>query len=86
MRVDTHVYSQYSVPPYYDSMIAKLICTGATRDIAISRMNRALKEFMIKGIKTTIPFQIEIINHPDFKAGTYDIAWVSNYLESREED
>lgn len=85
VRVDTHVYSQYSVPPYYDSMIAKLICTGATREIAIARMNRALQEFMIKGIKTTIPFQIEIINHPDFKNGTYDIGWVTKYLEERED-
>jgi len=85
VRVDTHVYSQYSVPPYYDSMIAKLICTGATREIAIARMNRALREFMIKGIKTTIPFQIEIINHDDFKNGTYDIGWVEKYLEERED-
>jgi len=83
VRVDTHVYSGYSVPPYYDSMIAKLICTGATREIAIARMNRALQEFMITGIKTTIPFQIEIINHPDFKAGKYNIAWVGEYLEER---
>jgi acetyl-CoA carboxylase, biotin carboxylase subunit len=64
-------------------MIAKLICTGATREIAIARMNRALREFMISGIKTTIPFQIEIINHPDFKAGKYSIAWVGDYLEER---
>lgn len=83
VRVDTHVYSGYTVPPYYDSMIAKLICTGATREIAIARMNRALREFMITGIKTTIPFQIEIINHPDFVAGNYNIAWVEKYLEEK---
>lgn len=83
VRVDTHVYSSYSVPPYYDSMIAKLICTGATREIAIARMNRALKEFMIRGIKTTIPFQLEIINHPDFLSGKYDIAWVGKFLEEK---
>ncbi|MFC4991975.1 acetyl-CoA carboxylase biotin carboxylase subunit [Rubritalea tangerina] len=83
VRVDTHVYSGYSVPPYYDSMIAKLICTGATREIAIARMNRALQEFMIRGIKTTIPFQLEIINHPDFKSGKYDIAWVGKFLEEK---
>ena len=81
VRVDTHVYSGYTVPPYYDSMIAKLICTGATREIAIARMNRALREFMIRGIKTTIPFQLEIINHPDFINGTYDIGWVGRFLE-----
>ena len=83
VRVDTHVYSGYSVPPYYDSMIAKLIVTGATREIAIARMKRALGEFMIRGIKTTIPFQQEIIAHPDFAAGTYDIGWVARYLEER---
>ena len=83
VRVDTHVYSGYTVPPHYDSMIAKLIVTGATREIAIARMNRALGEFMIRGIKTTIPFQQEIINHPDFKSGNYDIGWVARYLEQR---
>jgi acetyl-CoA carboxylase biotin carboxylase subunit len=83
VRVDTHVYSGYSVPPYYDSMIAKLIITGATREIAISRMKRALGEFTIHGIKTTIPFQQEILNHPDFAAGTYDIGWVGRFLEEK---
>jgi acetyl-CoA carboxylase biotin carboxylase subunit len=84
VRVDTHVYSGYTVPPHYDSMIAKLIVTGATREIAIARMRRALGEFMIRGIKTTIPFQQEIIAHPDFAAGTYDIGWVARYLEERQ--
>jgi acetyl-CoA carboxylase biotin carboxylase subunit len=83
VRVDTHVYSGYTVPPYYDSMIAKLIVTAATREIAIARMKRALSEFMIRGIKTTIPFQQEILNHPDFVNGTYDIGWVGRYLEEK---
>ena len=83
VRVDTHVYSGYSVPPYYDSMIAKLIVTAATREIAIARMKRALAEFMIRGIKTTIPFQQEILNHPDFVSGNYDIGWVGRYLEEK---
>lgn len=83
VRVDTHVYSGYTVPPYYDSMIAKLIVTAARRDVAIARMRRALSEFIIRGIKTTIPFQQEIIDHPDFVAGTYDIGWVGKYLEER---
>ena len=83
VRVDTHVYSGYSVPPYYDSMIAKLIITGATREIAIARMKRALGEFTIHGIKTTISFQQEILNHPDFAAGTYDIGWVGRFLEEK---
>ena len=76
VRVDTHVYSGYTVPPHYDSMIAKLIVTGTSRTVAIARMKRALGEFMISGIKTTIPFQQEIIDHPDFIKGTYDIGWV----------
>ncbi|MBN8461070.1 MAG: acetyl-CoA carboxylase biotin carboxylase subunit [Verrucomicrobia bacterium] len=83
VRVDTHVYSGYTVPPHYDSMIAKLIVTGSTREIAIARMRRALGEFMIRGIKTTIPFQQEIIDHPDFIAGKYDIGWVSRFIEER---
>ena len=83
VRVDTHVYSGYTVPPHYDSMIAKLIVTAATREIAIARMKRALKEFTIHGIKTTIPFQLEIIDHPDFVSGHYDIGWVGRYLEER---
>ena len=83
VRVDTHVYSGYTVPPHYDSMIAKLIVTGATREIAIARMKRALGEFMIRGIKTTIPFQQEIISHPDFLSGNYDIGWVGRFLSER---
>lgn len=83
VRVDTHVYSGYTVPPYYDSMIAKLIVTAARRDVAIARMRRALSEFIIRGIKTTIPFQQVVINHPDFIAGTYDIGWVGRYLSER---
>jgi acetyl-CoA carboxylase biotin carboxylase subunit len=80
VRVDTHVYSGYSVPPYYDSMIAKLIVTGATRDIAIRRMRRALGEFTVEGIKTTIPLQSQILTTSDFQNGQYDITWVENFL------
>ena len=84
VRVDTHVYAGYTVPPYYDSMIAKLIVTGARRDVAIARMRRALSEFMIRGIKTTIPFQQMIVDHPDFIEGRYDIGWVERYLKERD--
>jgi len=84
VRVDTHVYSGYTVPPYYDSMIAKLIVTASSREVAIARMKRALAEFIIGGIKTTIPFQQEIIDHPDFINGKYDIAWVEKYLKEKE--
>lgn len=83
VRVDTHVYSGYTVPPHYDSMIAKLIVTASSREVAIARMKRALGEFIIRGIKTTVPFQQEIINHPDFINGTYDIAWVARFLEEK---
>jgi acetyl-CoA carboxylase biotin carboxylase subunit len=80
VRIDTHVYSGYTVPPHYDSMIAKLIVTAATRTLAIARMKRALSEFKIEGIKTTIPFQQEIIDHPDFINGKYNIEWVTKYI------
>ena len=83
VRVDTHVYSGYTVPPYYDSMIAKLIVTASSREVAIARMKRALSEFTIRGIKTTIPFQQEIIDHPDFINGNYDIAWVEKFLKEK---
>jgi acetyl-CoA carboxylase biotin carboxylase subunit len=83
VRVDTHVYAGYSVPPHYDSMIAKLIVTGATRRIAIDRMKRALSEFKIEGIKTTIPFQQEIMEHSDFVNGTYGIEWVGDYMAEK---
>ena len=80
VRVDTHVYSGYEVPPYYDSLIAKLIVTGATREFAIARMTRALSEFKVEGIKTTIPFQDDIIKNSDFKSGKYNIGWVERFL------
>lgn len=80
VRVDTHVLSGYEVPPYYDSMIAKLIVTGATREIAIARMRRALGEFYIKGIKTTIPFQDDILATADFQEGNYNINWVEKFI------
>ena len=82
VRVDTHVYAGYEVPPYYDSMIAKLIVTGATREIAIKRMRRALGEFVVEGIKTTIPLQSQILTTSDFQSGNYDITWVENFLRA----
>ena len=86
VRVDTHVYSGYTVPPHYDSMIAKLIVTAARRDLAIDRMRRALSEFLVRGIKTTIPFQQLVIEHPDFVAGNYDIGWVGRFLTERRDE
>ena len=83
VRIDSHIYAGYEVPPYYDSMIAKLIVTGATREIAIARMKRALMEFKIEGIKTTIPFQQSILNNSDFKSGKYNIGWVEQFLQKQ---
>lgn len=72
IRVDTHVYAGYMIPPYYDSMIAKLLAHGNTREEAIARMRRALEEFVIVGVDTTIPFHVEMMNDPDFVSGTFD--------------
>ena len=80
VRVDSHIYAGYTIPPYYDSMIAKLIVMGNTREIAIARMKRALLEFKIEGIKTTIPFQHSILDNSDFKSGKYNIGWVEQFL------
>ena len=64
IRIDTHVYSGYVIPPYYDSMIAKLITTAQTREEAISKMKRALEEFIVEGVKTTIPFHLKLMSDP----------------------
>jgi len=79
IRVESHLYSGYKVPPYYDSMIGKLIAHGATRDIAIARMKNALNEVVIEGIKTNIPLHQEIFQHSAFQTGGTDI----HYLEKR---
>jgi len=71
VRVDTHAYSGYVVPPYYDSMIAKLIVSGKNRTEAIARMKRALEEFVVEGIKTTIPYHIQLMDHPGFIKGEF---------------
>ena len=71
VRLDTHVYGGYVIPPHYDSMIAKLITTAQTREEAINKMKRALDEFVIEGIKTTIPFHRQLMDHPDYVAGNY---------------
>ena len=71
IRVDTHVYTGYSIPPYYDSMIAKLITVAQTREEAISKMRRALSEFVLEGVKTTIPFHKKLMNNKKFNEGDY---------------
>lgn len=79
VRLDTHVYAGYSIPPNYDSMIAKLITTAQTREEAISKMKRALDEFVIEGIKTTIPFHRQLMDHPDYLAGNYTTKFMENF-------
>ena len=79
IRLDTHVYAGYSIPPNYDSMIAKLITTAQTREEAINKMRRALDEFHIEGIKTTIPFHRQLMDHPDYIAGNYTTAFMDTW-------
>lgn len=79
VRLDTHVYSGYTIPPNYDSMIAKLITTAQTREEAISKMKRALDEFVIEGIKTTIPFHRQLMDDPNYVAGNYTTAFMDTF-------
>ena len=80
IRLDTHVYSGYTIPPNYDSMIAKLITTAQTREEAINKMKRALDEFVIEGIKTTIPFHRQLMDHPDYLAGNYTTKFMEDFV------
>ncbi len=82
IRIDSHAYAGYSVPPHYDSMIAKVIAMGTTRGNAIDRMRRALSEYIVRGIKTTIPFQEAIMRDPDFIRGKYSTSFVGKIIES----
>ena len=79
VRIDTHVYSGYVIPPNYDSMIAKLITTAQTREEAISKMRRALDEFVIEGVKTTIPFHRQLMDEPDYVAGNYTTKFMETF-------
>jgi acetyl-CoA carboxylase biotin carboxylase subunit len=76
IRVDTHAYAHYVIPPYYDSLLAKLIAHGHDRQEAMVRMERALEEFVVEGIKTTIPFQQRVIADPRFRAGRFDTTFI----------
>ena len=80
VRVDTHIYPGYTVPPFYDSLLGKVICFGAGRDEALARAGRALDEMVIEGVKTTIPFHKGIIAHPAFKAGSINTRFVHDIL------
>jgi acetyl-CoA carboxylase biotin carboxylase subunit len=79
VRLDTHVYSGYSIPPNYDSMIAKLITTAQTREEAINKMKRALDEFIIEGIKTTIPFHRQLMNNSQYVEGNYTTKFMEDF-------
>ena len=79
VRLDTHVYDGYVIPPNYDSMIAKLITTAQTREEAIAKMKRALDEFVIEGIKTTIPFHRQLMDEPDYVAGNYTTKFMESF-------
>ena len=80
VRVDSGLYAGYRVPPYYDSMIAKLIVYGTTRNGALRRLRRALEEFVIDGVKTTIPLHQALLHDPEFQAGDYTIKWLEEWL------
>lgn len=80
VRLDTHVYAGYTIPPNYDSMIAKLITTAQTREEAINKMKRALDEFVIEGVKTTIPFHRQLMEHPDYLAGNYTTKFMEDFV------
>lgn len=83
VRVDSEIYSGYSIPPFYDSMIAKLIVHAGTRNAALMRLRRALEEFVIMGVKTTIPLHQDIIAQPEYLDGQYDIHWLENFMKNK---
>ena len=84
VRVDSGLYAGYRVPPYYDSMIAKLIVYGSTRERCIMRLRRALEEFLVEGMKTTIPLHQRIVRDEQFLAGDYTIKWLEKWLEDQQ--
>ncbi len=83
VRVDSEIYSGYAIPPFYDSMIAKLIVHAPTRNAAIMRMRRALEEFVIEGVQTTIPLHQQIISQQEYIDGMYNIHWLEHYMKNK---
>ncbi len=81
VRVDSHIYQGYAIPPFYDSLIAKLIVWGKNREFAINRAKRALEEFTVEGIKTTIPFHLQVLNNEHFISGNFDTSFVDKFLK-----
>jgi len=86
VRVDSGAYPQYLISPHYDSMVAKLIVWAPTREEAIARGRRALNEFMVEGVKTTIPFHLKLLDHPIFNKGTFDIKFLEEHDINRPEE
>ncbi|MCO5132804.1 MAG: acetyl-CoA carboxylase biotin carboxylase subunit [Phyllobacteriaceae bacterium] len=85
VRVDSGVYQGYSIPPHYDSLIGKLIVHARTREECLRRLHRALDEFVVDGIETTLPLFRDLVTNPDIEAGNYDIHWLEKYLAARQE-
>ncbi|PIW98071.1 MAG: acetyl-CoA carboxylase biotin carboxylase subunit [Ignavibacteria bacterium CG_4_8_14_3_um_filter_37_9] len=83
IRVDSHVYQSYVIPPYYDSLLAKLIVWGKNRKTVIMRARRALEEFTVEGIKTTIPFHLEVLENEQFVSGNFDTSFLDNFLKEK---
>nr|HMQ64621.1 acetyl-CoA carboxylase biotin carboxylase subunit [Flavilitoribacter sp.] len=79
VRVDTHVYAGYTIPPYYDSMIAKLICRARTREECITKMERALDEFIVEGVKTTVPFHQRLMRDERFRKGDFNTGFLNDF-------
>ena len=86
VRVDTHVYAGYRIPPYYDSMIAKLICRARTREECITKMERALEEFIVEGVKTTIPFHKKLMKDEKFRSGDFHTGFLNTFDMGEDED
>jgi acetyl-CoA carboxylase, biotin carboxylase subunit len=80
VRVDSHVYAGYTIPPYYDSMIGKLITVAQTREEAIDTMHRALSEYVIEGVKTTIPFHLQLMENEDFRKGNFNTKFLEGFV------
>ena len=80
VRLDTHVYAGYDIPPYYDSLIAKLVVWGKDREDALNRAQRALAEYVVEGIHTTIPLHRRILRHPKFREGVFDTSFIETYM------
>jgi acetyl-CoA carboxylase biotin carboxylase subunit len=82
VRVDSGLYAGYSIPPYYDSLIAKLVVHGQTRNECLMRLRRALEEFVVEGVETSIPLHQELVGEPDFINGDYDIHWLEKFVKN----